>query len=927
MIMKTRHILFGLASAAMMTIAGCETAEIKDVQSPEANASSFELIADITQTKTTLDPQDGYKVAWEEGDIIYMVTSDGTWGVPFKEDQTTNSIAEFTYADGKFSTEATIADGEYTFKGMYAAESQKSYHRGASSTHKLQATQTQDCADPTAHIKDNDALVGTFTATVPMSETAKMNMSHLYTLMQVDVKNTTGEAIEVTKFEMTAEGADLAGVFNVEAFDTPAISTKSGASSTITVNITGGDVENNASLPVYFVMAPFADYSGDVTFKVTDSNENTYTKTVAMNGISFEAGKYNTTSYAISVADEVEPEPANVTWNLSINETSEASEERIAWTSDFAEMYCVKDEADTNPNNYYGGDVNSRTSTRFYKNSILTIAPKTGYAITSVVFTATSDNYASALSSSTWNNAAALAELKTVTVNPNNGAQAMTATIGGTCGFTSVVVYYAVSEGGETPEPGNKILVSIAVENPKTEYTVGDTFVEPTVKATYDDASTATVTGATFTGNDLTSEGTKTVTVSYTEGEVTATTTFDITVYKAELLVEDGTYVIAVKEDGVYYAASTDANGGRRAYVELTGYSSGDYVSHDSKIVWTIANSGAGITVCAGDQYWSAVKNGISLDKTATIISVANSETEGAYLLSANCGDDSIRYLSKNAEYGFGFYAESNKEDIYLIPASFVELPNLDAPVVTAELNGDNTRIDVSWSAVENATSYVVSCTNQEDVTVTSETSYSFTELAAGTYTITVTAKAENYNQAKSAEISVVVPAASGESVLAYTFDITKYTKTGYGVCSNIAADNGMTWTITCGQGGYLGINKAANDDKIVLDSYIKVGTPLGYTSSQKGLVAVLTDGMMENVNKVELVANSVTAVSGTSPTEVSLVYSKDNVTYILIETQKFDKTNGNSFEFETIDNAYYAVVYYSTAWFRLTGTQIKYYN
>ena len=762
MIMKTRHILFGLASAAMMTIAGCETAEIKDVQSPEANASSFELIADITQTKTTLDPQDGYKVAWEEDDIIYMVTSDGTWGAPYVDEDNTNikTIAEFTYADGKFSTEATIADGEYTFKGMYAAASQKSYHRGASSTHKLQATQTQDCADPTAHIKDNDALVGTFTATVPMSETAKMNMSHLYTLMQVDVKNTTGEAIEVTKFEMTAEGADLAGVFNVVAFDTPAISTKSGASSTITVNITGGDVENNASLPVYFVMAPFADYSGDVTFKVTDSNENTYTKTVAMNGISFEAGKYNTTSYAISVADEVEPEPANVTWDLTDDSYSSESQNEVVWSSEVVNMTLEKKNSSTNANNYLGG---TNAHTRVYKGHILSFKPLGGCTISKIEIVATSEDYATNWVNSTWTNGDASNSSADVTVIPTDGKETVSVDITVATRAKSITVYYELGEGGETPEPGNKTLVSIAVENPKTEYTVGDTFVEPTVKATYDDASTATVTGATFTGNDLTSEGTKTVTVSYTEGDVTATTTFGITVSAPKVLIEDGTYVIAVKEDNTYYAVSTDANGSRRDFVELPGYSSGGIGTTDSKIVWTIKNTGAGIKIYSGEQYWKAGKNGISLvsSSNATIISVSKSGSEGAYLLSGDCGSDGIRYLSKNEDYGFGFYAESNKENIYLIPATFVGLPNFDVPVVTAELNDDKTGIDVSWNAVENATSYVVSCTGQETVTVTG-TSYSFIDLAAGAYIITVLAKTENYS-AISQPVEIYVPVIDSE--------------------------------------------------------------------------------------------------------------------------------------------------------------------
>lgn len=302
--MKKIFLLLGMA-AAMVNFAGCQKNEIED---PNANAegSSFELVAEIAQTKTTLD---GHSVEWEEGDVLYLVTEDGTWGAPYADDNDAATIAEYAYNDGKFTTGSTISDGEYTFNAMYARADQKSYHRGASTTHKLEATQSQDCANPTAHIKENDALVGTFTATTPMTEAAQVTMSHIYTMMQVDVKNNTGAEIDVTKFEMTAAGADLAGVFNVESFETPSISTKSGASSTITVNVTNGTVANNASLPVYFVMAPLSDYSGDVTFKVTDAEGKTYTKTVTLNGISFEAGKYNTTPYTIMEADEL---PADV---------------------------------------------------------------------------------------------------------------------------------------------------------------------------------------------------------------------------------------------------------------------------------------------------------------------------------------------------------------------------------------------------------------------------------------------------------------------------------------------------------------------------------------------------------------------------------------------------------------------------------------
>lgn len=761
--MKKLFLLLGMA-AAMVNFAGCQKNEIED---PNANAegSSFELVAEIAQTKTTLD---GLSVEWEEGDVLYLVTEDGTWGAPDADDKDAATIAEYAYNDGKFTTGSKISDGEYTFNAMYARADQKSYHRGASTTHKLEATQSQDCANPTAHIKENDALVGTFTATTPMTEAAQVTMSHIYTMMQVDVKNNTGAEIEVATFEMTAEGADLAGVFNVESFETPSISTKSGASSTITVNITNGTVAAGKSLPVYFVMAPLSDYSGDVTFKVTDASGKTYTKTVTLNGISFEAGKYNTTPYTISSADVVEPEPEETTVTFDFTSDSDLQTYGITLPAagagtNISSMTIVNgDVAMTSTD----GSTNTRIwnsygsyDLRVYKDGgSLTYSVPTGYAIKTIEFTGSSLN---SLSSS-----------QDTYTSPkwSGNAQTVKFIASATVKVSTVTVVYIVAEGGENPEPQPKTLVSIAVENPQIEYTIGDEFVEPTVKATYDDASTETVTGATFTGYDMTTAGEQTVTVSYTEGEVTETTTYDITVSPAEILVEDGTYVIAVKEDGVYYAASTEANGTRRAYVELSGYTSGNYVSHDSKIVWTITNKASGITVSSGDQYWKAVKNGISMVESgeASMITVAKSTTDDAYLLSCDLGSDGIRYVSKNTTYGFGFYAESNKEDIYFIPATFVELPTLNAPVVEALLNGDETGIDVSWGAVENATSYVVSCTNQTDQIVTSGTQCSFTDLPAGTYTITVTANAEGYNSARSEEKSVIVPLAdTGDETVA----------------------------------------------------------------------------------------------------------------------------------------------------------------
>lgn len=77
----------------------------------------------------------------------------------------------------------------------------------------------------------------------------------------------------------------------------------------------------------------------------------------------------------------------------------------------------------------------------------------------------------------------------------------------------------------------SKTLSSIAVSNNHRTFTVGGTFVKETVTATYSDSSTADVTNsATFSGYNMSSAGTQTVNVSYTEGSTTKSTSYTINV-------------------------------------------------------------------------------------------------------------------------------------------------------------------------------------------------------------------------------------------------------------------------------------------------------------------------------------------------------------------------------------------------------------
>jgi hypothetical protein len=150
------------------------------------------------------------------------------------------------------------------------------------------------------------------------------------------------------------------------------------------------------------------------------------------------------TNKAISLAGSV-TQP-NFTWDLSTDNTATASSTELTWTGAYASMGVQKGASTTDANNYYPGTSGKTyTSTRFYSNSYLTIAPTSGNTITSIEFTATSSTYATALKNSTWSNASAAVDDKTVTITPTNGALPISATVGATCGFTAVKVYYEVA--------------------------------------------------------------------------------------------------------------------------------------------------------------------------------------------------------------------------------------------------------------------------------------------------------------------------------------------------------------------------------------------------------------------------------------------------------------------------------------------------
>ena len=111
-----------------------------------------------------------------------------------------------------------------------------------------------------------------------------------------------------------------------------------------------------------------------------------------------------------------------------------------------------------------------------------------------------------------------------------------------TDGTTKVTIVY--TEGGVSATAEQEITVvhrlesiAITTQPSKTVYEYGDSFASAgmVVRATYSDGATANVTGFSCSPSTLSTVGTQTVTVSYTERSVTKTTTLSVTVERKSL--------------------------------------------------------------------------------------------------------------------------------------------------------------------------------------------------------------------------------------------------------------------------------------------------------------------------------------------------------------------------------------------------------
>lgn len=301
----------------------------------------------------------------------------------------------------------------------------------------------------------NDGNVFTISAvnssgTVKASVTFNPNASS-YTDKSVTLTIPASSSVTGLKLEYTTK---VSGNVGLKSLSATATYSPSGGCTSITPTLT----YVSTSLTVGDVTAaPTLNKDGS-TGSVTYTSSNTTVATVASDGKVTAKAAGNTTITATIAAAGGKCEgtaTANFTvtsgggggsgscsYDLSTSSYASATTDLVTWSSNSTATMTVSGGSSTAANNYLPP---TRTSSRFYSGATLTITPKAGKNITSIVFTATTDSYATALAGFEWTNASASATGSTVTVTPSDGSNVISAAINATCGFTCVEFVEGVS--------------------------------------------------------------------------------------------------------------------------------------------------------------------------------------------------------------------------------------------------------------------------------------------------------------------------------------------------------------------------------------------------------------------------------------------------------------------------------------------------
>ena len=760
---------------------GLDITSLKFYEGAEAPAKTLSSVT-VTgnPTKTTYEAGDAFDPA---GLVVTGTYSDGS-DAPITEGITWN-VTPATLTEGLTSVDVTatvdgVTSAEYTVEGLTITAARTL----ASVTLEGNPTKTTyyvgETFDPTG-IK----VIANYTTGDPEDVTAEAIFTYDEAALTI---GTTYAEVFATYNEKDS---------GVEKYD---ITVNKKASSISIANLTIGVEETS---PITATTTP-ADAA--LTYTITDGNEY-----VTLDGNQITGSAVGTATIKASYAGDDEYEAAETSFTVTVSDLKTATISSFSTTSGN-----FTDNTDISFKAFKGGGTTTpainNNALRLYQGSpggYVTISGVSGVNIQSITLY-TSSTYASTTVGYSVDGGAAptsgksVAENSSYTIDGLNNQSVSIYCLGTTkdtrLEIAKIVVKY-------TKE--NITLSSIALSGDyQTEFSQYDIFNHENlvVTATYSNGSTSDVTSlANFSTPDMTTIGEKTVTVSYTENEVTKEATYDITVNKkifsqiepitayrkitstAEI-VDGGQYVIvytagkkglladasnvsdATPADVVFEVNGTISTANAAAMTEIT-------FEHNAGANYYL-NIGYSKYIKAGSSSSTDLKVATGKDNNAlwTIGFDAEGNVE---ITSVAVTDRGILYSAGNS---FKNYKTSNRGNKTGYPA--IQLYQKVGEMSIAKATGGITTFVSNYDYLmpENLTGYIV--TNAANAgTITTKFAYGAGQ-AVPAYTPLIIKSREDYADDETSKTYNLIALNKGlsytgtENMLEYTRDVNGFTKT-----------------------------------------------------------------------------------------------------------------------------------------------------
>lgn len=542
MIMKKIFNSLFVIIASMVAFSAC----VKEENSPASETKTVQFFAESIETKTHFDaPVSGkYPTLWDEGDKVKILLNlESPSGVGDLEKTVTISEISTDLKSASFKAELNT---EYSFPSytFYAVVPSTAYNAKSSAEGRftviIPANQTpqEGSVDKAAQVL---YAVSETSSTMPSS--VPMTFKHYTAYGKLSLSNLTSKISTVSSITLESAGAGLAGKWNYFVADGSVAAREGTDKLTLTTSAT----EN-----IWFACAP-VDMSGKELILTVNTDKGPLSKTITFPANrKFESGKISVFTVDMAGIEVDQPEETDEEWVATAFADLKKDDQVVIVSTKNTSIFAMTNNMGTSsaPKVSVVTYANGKLTTSPDENIIWTVsvdgenrifhpngdATKWLYCTNTNngVRVGTNANKTFKLDSSSgymvhvgtsryigvYNNA----DWRCYTsINDNIKNQA----------FQFFVKSSSGAEGSEQP----KILSSIAVSGQKVEYYVGESFVAPTVTATYEDGKAATVT-ASFTGYNLSEAGAQTVTVSYTENEITKTATYEITVIEVPAIKE-----------------------------------------------------------------------------------------------------------------------------------------------------------------------------------------------------------------------------------------------------------------------------------------------------------------------------------------------------------------------------------------------------